>query len=81
MATDLFEALAESKVPSVPEQLDQKIHQRINTRLVAMHFVDLALRGFPLAILFFGQAVVGLIKYSVLGRFDESTKEDDSHTP
>ena len=81
MATDLLEALAESEVPSIPEQLDQQIHQRINSRLLTIQLLDLALRGFPLAILFFGQAVVALIKFSVLGRFDESPKQDDSHTP
>ncbi len=71
MATDLFEQLAETKVPPVPEEMDQNIHQQLNWRLLVSHMMDLFFRGMPLVCFHFGHAVLGLIKFSLLGRFDE----------
>lgn len=71
MATDLFEQLAETKVPPIPEALDQNIHQRLNLRLLVAHLMDLFLHGMPMVCFHFGRAVLGVIRFSLLGRFDE----------
>ena len=71
MATDLFEQLAETKVPPMPEDLNQKVHQQLNFRLLVEHIMELFLHGMPVVWFHFGRAVLGAIKFSLLGRFDE----------
>lgn len=76
MATDLFERLAELEVPPPPEaeQFDRQLHQRVNRSLVAAQFTDLVVGGLPFAALHFARALVGLLAFTITGRYDSKTK-------
>lgn len=76
MATDLFERLAELEVPPPPEaeQFDRQLHQRVNRSLVTAQFTDLVVGGLPFAVLHFARALVGLLAFTITGRYDSKTK-------
>jgi len=67
--TDLLEKLAEWEVPPPPAQFDAQLHERVNRSLVVWQFVDLLLHGLPWAAAHFSQALMGLIIYTVTGRY------------
>jgi hypothetical protein len=69
MSHDLFEQLARHEVPPVPENLSRGVHQRLNKTLVLVHTVEFALQVLPYCAVFFGRAVMGLLAYTVTGRF------------
>jgi hypothetical protein len=72
MGTDILEKLAELPVPPAPPPVsfDRALHQRINSRLLAEQFVDLLVRGFAYGIIHFSKAVIGLIRFTLTGRFE-----------
>ena len=70
MASDLFDQLAEGDVPPPPEHFDRQLHQRLNRTLLTMHIVDLCLRCLPWCLMKFGQAVIGAVRYTILGSYD-----------
>ncbi|MBI3838895.1 MAG: hypothetical protein HY288_13310 [Planctomycetia bacterium] len=74
MASNLFERLAESEVPPPPAQFDTQLHDRVNRRLIETQVVDLILCGLPWAFLHFARALVGLIAFTLTGRYEKSTK-------
>ena len=74
MATNLLERLAELEVPPPPVQFDTQLHERVNRSLVRAQLVDLLVRGFPWAMLHFARAVVGLIAYTLTGRYESNSK-------
>ena len=71
MAQDLLEQLAEAKVPPVPDQFDQRVHLRLNKMLLWTHLTDLYVRGFVYAVGHFARAFVGLVMFTLSGRFEE----------
>lgn len=71
MSVDLFEQLADQKVPPVPENFNRRVHQRLNKTLVVLHVAELMLRVLPYCALLFGRAVVGMISYTASGRYPE----------
>lgn len=75
MSTDLFEQLAESEVPPAPETLECQVHQRVNRVLLLLHIVDFVVRGLPWTALRFGRAVAALLSFTLLGRFQEHSRE------
>ena len=75
MASNLFDRLAELEVPPPPAQFDTQLHEKVNRSLVSSHLVDLFLRGFPWALGHFAKAFVGLLEFTVTGRYDASTNK------
>ena len=74
MAPNLLEQLADLEVPPPPAQFDAQLHDRVNRSLLRAHLVDLALRGFPWALAHFGRAVIGLIAFTLTGRYEPNSK-------
>ena len=74
MSLNLLEQLADLEVPPPPEQFDTQLHDRVNRSLVRAQLVDLMLRGFPWALLHFARAVVGLIAFTLTGRYESNSK-------
>lgn len=68
MQHDLFEQLAQTDVPPVPEQLEIALHERLNRRLLSLHVADVLLRALPLAVMHFAAAVGHLVRLTVTGR-------------
>lgn len=66
---DLFEQLSQHEVPPMPERFSQRVHLRLNKTLVVVHVVEFLLRVLPQCALFFGRAVIGLISYTLSGRY------------
>ena len=75
MATDLLEQLSQSEVPPPPDEFDRQFHRRLNQSLLFRHFVELAFRAIPFAFGFFMRAVIGLLVFSLTGRFPPTSKE------
>jgi hypothetical protein len=74
MASNLFERLAESEVPPPPAQFDTQLHDRVNRTLIGTQFIDLILCGLPWALLQFARAMVGLIAFTLTGRYETGSK-------
>ena len=70
MATNLLEQLAKADVPPVPETLDQQVHQRLNYLLLVLHVLDFMVRAAPFAVLHFGRALIGLVRFSLTSKFE-----------
>jgi len=70
MAPDLFEQLANMEVPPPPAHFDAQLHDKVNRSLVASHLVDLVLSGFPWACGHFARALIGMICYTLTGRYE-----------
>jgi hypothetical protein len=73
MAIDLLEKLAELPVPPPPAQepFDRAVHRRINQRLLVGQIFDFSLRGCGFAAIHFAKAVVGCLRLTVTGKFDD----------
>jgi hypothetical protein len=74
MASNLLDQLAELEVPPPPAHFDQQLHDRVNRSLVISQFADLAVSGLPWALLQFARAFVGLIAFSITGRYENKTR-------
>ena len=72
--TDLLEQLADLEVPPPPAQFDAQLHERVNRSLVIWQLTDLVIGGLPWACLHFGRALVGLISYTLTGRYQSKPK-------
>jgi hypothetical protein len=57
MPSDLFERLSKTAVPPPPPELDQMVHHRVNSRLLAGQLIEFALRAVPVAMWHLGRAV------------------------
>jgi len=76
MSKNLLDQLAEVEIPSPPEDLDRQIHDRLNSRLLFGQFGDFALRGLPYAFFHLTQAMIALIRISLIGDYEEPQKKD-----
>jgi hypothetical protein len=63
------------KVPPPPVEFDRQLHQRVNKSLVSLQVIDLAVRAMPWAIVEFARAVLGLVAYSIAGRYPDRPEE------
>lgn len=68
MSTDFLERLAEAEVPPPPGELTRDVHSRLNRVLLAVHLVDLALRGMACAVVQFARPVGHLLALTLTGR-------------
>jgi len=69
MNFDLFEQLAEDDVPPVPADFDRKVHARVNDSLLSVHLTEFVFRVVPYALGHFAQATIGLLIFTLCGRF------------
>ncbi len=76
MPANLLEQLAEQAVPDTPPELDLRVHQRLNGRLLAVHVAETVFSALPFAFVCFFQALTGSLVYSLTGRFP---KEGEDH--
>ena len=84
MANNLLDQLNEGEVPPPPEQLRQDVHQRVNQWLLAAQTAELVLRAFSYAALQFAVAVMGLMNFTVVGKYelnreDEKDRDTEKH--
>lgn len=77
MSTDLFDRLAETHVPPVPEQLDRAVHERLNRALVVGQILDFAIRAIPYACAHFAKAIGGWIVFTVSGSFPKQPQPSE----
>jgi len=73
---NLFEELAEQEIPPLPADFGKEVHERVNRTLVALQILDLLWRGLPLAFLHFGRAVIGLLVFTLSGKFPVEKKRE-----
>ena len=71
----ILERLADWEVPPPPAQFDSQLHDRVNRSLVATQLVDLIVHGLPWALLHFARALVGLVAFTVTGRYEPNKKK------
>jgi hypothetical protein len=74
---DPLEQLAAFEVPAPPPEFDRQLHGRLNRRLIAQHVTDLLLHAMPWALLQLGQALLGLMRFSLSGRFDDERRKSE----
>ena len=67
--------------PGAPADLPEQVHQRLNASLLTLQMLDLLLRGVGYAMFEFGRALVGLVAYSLLGRFGSPPRGGSSDAP
>ena len=72
---NLLEQLADLEVPPPPAQFDRQLHQRVNRSLLVWQLVDLVVSAMPWAMLHFARALVGLITFTVTGRYERKPKK------
>jgi hypothetical protein len=72
---DILEQLAEMEVAPPPPEFDRRLHQRVNQSLMVQHVVDFAVGAVPWALWHFFRAVLGLVTFSVTGKFGEERKK------
>jgi hypothetical protein len=73
---DLLEQLAELEVAPPPPEFDRRLHERVNRSLMAQHLIDFAVGAVPWAVMHFFRAVVGMLTFSVTGKFPDERKKN-----
>lgn len=81
MAKGLLDSLAEHGVPPVPEELDERVHQRLNRALLVTHLFDLAVGAVPFLAVHFFRGVVHLIGSTFTGRFESDHSDRSREAP
>ncbi|MGC3971809.1 MAG: hypothetical protein QM775_32045 [Pirellulales bacterium] len=71
MMDDLFEQLAEVRVPPPPKNLERRVHRRLNRWIVTLHVAEFVLRVVPYAAKHLLTAIAGGAKFSATGKFEE----------
>jgi hypothetical protein len=77
MSDDILEQLARLEVREPPPEFDHQLHERMNRSLLVQHVVELATGVAPWALGCFAQAVLGLVRYTITGRFDDRGRSED----
>ena len=76
MPANLLEQLGQRDVPRPPAKLREQIRGRVNTTLITVQVVDLALRGLPYVLWHFAQAVGGWLALTLTGTYEPRVKND-----
>lgn len=71
MNMDLFEQLAEVRVPPPPKNLERRVHRRLNRWIVTLHFAEFVLRTVPYAAGHFLRGVAGWLRFTLEGKHSE----------
>ena len=77
MATDLFDHLAEENIPEPPDGFDQEFHERLIRTLLTVQTFEMCIRALPWFFRHFGQAVVGAIRFTMTGQYEDTTNKPD----
>lgn len=72
----LLDQLGQQPVPRAPQKLRQTVRERVNTSLVLVQLVDLAMRGLPYALLHFAKAVGGALLFTLSGQYQPKPHDD-----
>jgi hypothetical protein len=81
MSKGLLESLAEHGIPPVPEELDERVHQRLNRALLVAHLVDLALGAVPWVAVHLFRGVCHLMEATLTGRFEGDRSDRSREAP
>jgi hypothetical protein len=81
MTKGLLETLAGHGVPPVPEELNERVHQRLNRALLAAQLVDLVLGGMPYLAAHFLRGLGHLAKATFTGRFENDRVDRPREAP
>ena len=83
MSTDLFQRLAELPVPPAPAapRFNRQVHERLNRRLLAGQFADLAVRGFGFATWNLAKAAGGFLRLTLTGKFEPGPNDGPRPAP
>jgi hypothetical protein len=77
MATDLFDDLADDTIPEPPDGFDQEFHERLNRTLLTVQTIEMCIRALPWLFRYFGQAVIGAIRFTMIGQYEETSKKSN----
>jgi hypothetical protein len=80
MSSDFLEQLAMLEVREPPPEFDRKLHQRVNRALLIQHLLSLAMGSVPWAALHFLRGFVGVVLFSITGRFDDELAKKNSES-
>ena len=69
MPQNLLKELTRAEVPPPPLDMQRGVHERLNHWLATGQVLELVLHAFAYAAYHFAPAVVGLIVYSLTGKF------------
>jgi len=81
MAHNLLDQLHETDVPPPPSQISRGVHVRLNQWLLFAQVMDLVLRAFAYATGHFAAAVLGMVSYSLTGKFSARDGTDRDGNP
>jgi hypothetical protein len=81
MANDLLQRLADSPVPPPPAEFDREVHRRLNSWLVLGQLLDLMFVGVPFVCVHFARAMMGVVVFSLTGRYETRRKEGSQEGP
>ena len=73
--SNLLEQLADLEVPPPPAHFDAQLHERVNRSLLTWQLVDLCVSAAPHALLHLVRALVGLVAFTLSGRYETKTKD------
>lgn len=79
MSHDLFEQLAETDVPPVPQRLESDVHERLNRRLLSLHVAEVLLRTLPFAVAHFAAALGHLVLLTLTGKSTSADPFNDTN--
>lgn len=68
---DFLEQLKQHDVPPLPERFERQVHERVNENLIVWHLAELMLHALPYACLLFAQALWGMVRYSLSGKYGD----------
>ncbi|MBA4020192.1 MAG: hypothetical protein C0483_23780 [Pirellula sp.] len=68
---DLFEQLADVRVPPPPKSLVRHVHRRLNRWLLALHLVEFVIHVVPYAAGHFVRAVLGWLLLTISGEYEK----------
>lgn len=69
MSIDLLDQLVHSEVPAPPPELETGVHERLNATLVTLQVMEALLRALPYAAWQFARSVLGMLVFTLTGRF------------
>lgn len=84
MTNNLLDQLHETEVPPPPSEMTRDVHKRLNQWLAFAQTADLVLRAFGCAAAYFAEAVLGMINYSLTGKYPNPPRDEhrrDGNTP